>query len=255
MSFSLTAVFVRALFAEMAAVFRLALPEDDTDDKNTVAARATASSSDSADDASKERDYLEAIANEEARTWWREYIGQSTASYDAVQEATTAWMLKVDSTMPHAQASIVAATVCFGIDRDGDGQITYAEFAKFSQDLGSEYTVSKLREYEVSRTDSQSEVDEEKLHEYAEYLGINVATETQLLWIAERCMRAPLPRGWEEFTDDDSGKTYFHNQAKSETSWEHPLDSHVRAIICSFCCYAVLQAVASNCALFQVVAA
>lgn len=187
--------------------------------------------------ASQEGDYLDTIVNAEAREWWREYIGQRAATYDAVQEATTSWMLKVDSTMLHAQASIVAATVCFGIDRDGDGQITYAEFAKFSQDLGGEYTVPKLREYEVSRKDSQSEVDEEKLREYAEYLGINAATETHLLWIAERCMSAPLPRGWEEFLDDDSGKTYFHNQAKSETAWEHPLDSHVRAVIgYSFCC-------------------
>ena len=86
MRFSLTAVFVRVLFAELAAAFGLALPEDDTDGKNTVAAGATASSSDSADDASKEGAYLEAIANEAARTWWREYIGQRTASYDAVQD-------------------------------------------------------------------------------------------------------------------------------------------------------------------------
>ena len=36
-------------------------------------------------------------------------------------------------------------TVCFGIDRDGDGEITYAEFGKFSEELGNQYTVAKLR--------------------------------------------------------------------------------------------------------------
>eukprot|EP01043_Picozoa_sp_COSAG02_P055382 COSAG02_NODE_6410_length_3589_cov_1.497994_3_plen_168_part_00 len=163
--------------------------------------------------------------NGEARAWWKAYIGQRAATYNAVQDATTAWMLKVDSTMTQAEASIVAATVCFGIDRDGDGEITFAEFGKFSEELGDEYTVEKLRGYEVPRKEG---VDEEKLAEYAEYLGINPETEENILWIAKRCMNAPLPKGWKEFTDDQ-GQSYFHNEAKQETAWDHPLDSHVRA--------------------------
>ena len=40
-------------------------------------------------------------------------------------------------------------------------------------------------------------------------------------------MNAPLPKGWKEFTDDQ-GQSYFHHETKNETSWDHPLDSHVR---------------------------
>lgn len=178
---------------------------------------------------STDQQFLDVIGNEEARLWWRTYIGEHTASYQAVQDATIAWMLKADSTITQAEASIVAATVCFGIDRDRDGEITCAEFGAFSQDLGKEYSVSKLRQYEVPRKDQLAEVNEEKIREYASYLGISPTKESQLLWIARRCMEAPLPRGWEEFRDD-KGQSYFYNEAKSKTSWDHPLDSHVRAL-------------------------
>ena len=37
---------------------------------------------------------------------------------------------------------------------------------------------------------------DEEINEHAEYLGIDTVNERELLWIAERCMVAPLPRGW-----------------------------------------------------------
>ena len=229
--------------AELATAFH-AVSEDDFDSNKTMETTAATLGTvddtvgDDADDddsavvapSSTDDEYLETITNREARTWWREYIGQREATYVDVQDATIAWMLKTDSTLTHAQASIVAATVCFGIDRDRDGEITHVEFATFSQDLGDEYSVSKLREYEVSRKCSDNDVDDEKVREYAEFLGIDPETETDLFWIAACCMNAPLPRGWEEFTDDDTGGTYFYNEAKSKTTWDHPLDSHVRTI-------------------------
>ena len=85
-----------------------------------------------------------------------------------------------------------------------------------------------LREYEGPRL--QEDVDEEKLQEYAEYLGIDPETEEDILWIARRCMNAPLPKGWKEFTDDQ-GQSYFHHEAKQETSWDHPLDSHFKQLV------------------------
>lgn len=174
-------------------------------------------------------EYLDTITNSEARAWWRTYIGAREATYNKVQDAATAWMLKVDSTMTQAEASIVAATVCFGIDRDGDGEITYAEFGTFAADLGDEYTVAKLREFEVGRKEEHMD-DETKLHEYAEYLGIDAVVEENILWIAKKCMNAPLPKGWKEFTDDQ-GQSYFHHETKNETSWDHPLDSHFKQLV------------------------
>lgn len=32
------------------------------------------------------------------------------------------------------------------------------------------------------------------------------------------------PDEWTEYTDDDSGKKYYHNPAKKETTWEKPED-------------------------------
>ena len=43
--------------------------------------------------------------------------------------------------------------------------------------------------------------------QYADYLGIDVAAEKNLLWIAHRCMLAPLPQGWQEFTAEDGSFT------------------------------------------------
>jgi hypothetical protein len=63
-----------------------------------------------AEAAPAEEEWLETITNDEARAWWKAYIGQRAATYNAVQDATTAWMLKVDTAMTQAEASIVAAT-------------------------------------------------------------------------------------------------------------------------------------------------
>eukprot|EP01047_Picozoa_sp_COSAG01_P009582 COSAG01_NODE_395_length_17610_cov_20.238764_13_plen_68_part_00 len=54
------------------------------------------------------------------------------------------------------------------------------------------------------------------MQEYAKYLGIDPETEESLLWVAKKCMNAPLPNGWQEFTDDQE-RAYFYNQAKEET--------------------------------------
>ena len=172
--------------------------------------------------------WLTTITNEAARAWWKDYVGARTATYNPVQDATTQWMIKTEPDMTEAEASIIAATVCCGIDRDGDGEITFSEFAKFSEAHGQEYTVAKLREFEVER--KEEDHDEEKMQEYAQYLGIDPKTEENILWIAKKCMHAPLPKGWKEFTDD-GGNSYFHHDAKDETSWDHPLDSHFKQLV------------------------
>jgi len=181
----------------------------------------------------KGQEYLLAIENVEARQWWSEYIGARFATYQAVVDAIATWMKKVSEGMTDAEASIVAATVCHGIDRDGDGELTYAEFGRFADEFGNDFSVEKLREFEVDRADeADDEVDQEKrLKDYAEYLGIHPETETALMYIAKKCMTAPLPNGWKEFNDDNDN-AYFFNESKNETSWDHPLDSHFKQLVC-----------------------
>ena len=55
---------------------------------------------------------------------WGGYVGERFAPYQAVVDAIAKWMKELDPEMTDAEASIVAATVCHGIDRDGDGELT-----------------------------------------------------------------------------------------------------------------------------------
>lgn len=73
------------------------------------------------------------------------------------------------------------------------------------------------------------------------------------MYIAKKCMTAPLPNGWKEFNDDNDNAYFFNEvwpcisyalghasihiylsrcQSKNETSWDHPLDSHFKQLVC-----------------------
>lgn len=81
-------------------------------------------------------------------------IGERFATYDAVVKAVAKWMQEKEPSMSDSEASIIAACVCHGIDRDGDGELTYAEFGRFADEtLAGEFSVAKLREFEVERED------------------------------------------------------------------------------------------------------
>ena len=64
--------------------------------------------------------------------------------------------------------------------------------------------------------------------QYAAYLGMDAAADTDLLWIAQQALSAELPAGWTEHKDPMSGEPYFHNENTGETVWEHPSDSYYR---------------------------
>ena len=64
--------------------------------------------------------------------------------------------------------------------------------------------------------------------QYAAYLGMDIAADTDLLWIAQQALVAELPPGWTEHADPMSGDAYFHNAQTGETVWEHPCDSYYR---------------------------
>ncbi|KAH0575672.1 WW domain-containing protein [Spironucleus salmonicida] len=66
--------------------------------------------------------------------------------------------------------------------------------------------------------------DPEEIQDYAEYIGIDVANEKHLLWIAEEGLKAPLPDNWIAAKTDD-GDVYYQNTKTKESSWDHPCDS------------------------------
>lgn len=59
--------------------------------------------------------------------------------------------------------------------------------------------------------------------------GIDPAKEPELLWIAEEGIRAPLPLGYSSHMEN--GEIYFYHDESKASSWEHPLDSHYKALV------------------------
>ena len=70
----------------------------------------------------------------------------------------------------------------------------------------------------------------DEIFDYARYLGLDLAMDHDLLWIAEEALCAPLPQGWTEHTDSEDN-IYFHNQASDVSSYEHPMDQDYKNIV------------------------
>ena len=68
-----------------------------------------------------------------------------------------------------------------------------------------------------------------QLLEFAEYLDVDIPREPELLPLVAETMVAPLPAGWVECEDDESGMVYYHNEEMRESRWEHPLDADCRS--------------------------
>jgi hypothetical protein len=61
-------------------------------------------------------------------------------------------------------------------------------------------------------------------HSYAGYLEIDLDTEEDLLWVAERAL-TELPDGWDVYVDDEgenAGVPYFYDNNTAESHWHHP---------------------------------
>ncbi|KPI89061.1 hypothetical protein ABL78_1797 [Leptomonas seymouri] len=71
------------------------------------------------------------------------------------------------------------------------------------------------------------EASEGELEEYAEFIGIDVAKEPELMWIAKEGLRAPLPDGWRACQTDDS-EVYYFNFQTGDSLWDHPMDEHYK---------------------------
>jgi hypothetical protein len=65
--------------------------------------------------------------------------------------------------------------------------------------------------------------------EFAEYLGIDVEQDKDLLWIAVDAMTAKLPEHWVE-VKPETGQSYFYFKRTGHTQWEHPLDEYYRGL-------------------------
>jgi chromosome segregation ATPase len=77
--------------------------------------------------------------------------------------------------------------------------------------------------------DDDDEVEQEELEAFAVHLGMDPIKEHDLMWICRMALKAPVPEGWTAHEDGD-GNTYFYNDAKGISSWEHPSDEFFRTL-------------------------
>ncbi|CAM9700612.1 unnamed protein product [Pylaiella littoralis] len=68
------------------------------------------------------------------------------------------------------------------------------------------------------------------VREHALMLGMLLPADENFLWIAEESLLAPLPEGWVQLKDEQSGHPYYYNQTSGESSWEHPRDGFYKEI-------------------------
>jgi hypothetical protein len=75
------------------------------------------------------------------------------------------------------------------------------------------------------------------LQEHARYLGLDPDKHPDLLPLVEESLRAAVPEGWTESTDQESGAVYYFNQSTGASLWEHPDDfsyrEKIKAILAS----------------------
>ena len=95
---------------------------------------------------------------------------------------------------------------------------------------------------EASYSEAEDERESEKIHkrlsppskkilQFAEYLGMDMETDREYLWIAEECLYASLPKGWCQARDGVTNRYYYWSEeAPEKRQWEHPLDPLFRAL-------------------------
>ena len=78
--------------------------------------------------------------------------------------------------------------------------------------------------------DDDFELSENDIREYAQWLEIDVSTESALLWIAEKGIKEPLPSDWKPCKTSE-GEIYYFNFSTGESIWDHPCDAKYKAIV------------------------
>jgi len=73
-----------------------------------------------------------------------------------------------------------------------------------------------------------SELAEDEVYEYAEWLGMDPEADTDLLWIAREGLEAPLSSPWMACQTSDREVFYFNSET-GQSMWEHPVDEEQRS--------------------------
>ena len=84
-------------------------------------------------------------------------------------------------------------------------------------------------ECDVVIEEDNFEPTEQEIREYALYLGIDLNSDKDLLWIAEKGLKAPVPKPWKPCCTADK-EIYYFNFETGESSWEHPSDKEFKQL-------------------------
>lgn len=71
---------------------------------------------------------------------------------------------------------------------------------------------------------------EEEVREYAAWLGMDVETDEDLLWLACEGLKAPLPRPWRACQCPENNEVFYFNGVTGESTWHHPCDERYREV-------------------------
>lgn len=76
--------------------------------------------------------------------------------------------------------------------------------------------------------DDQYEPTDQEIKEYAQWLGMELPEDEELLWLAREGLRAPLPKEWKP-CKTDTGDVYYFNFKSGDSIWDHPMDEHFKS--------------------------
>eukprot|EP00931_Biecheleriopsis_adriatica_P108476 TRINITY_DN827_c0_g1_i1.p1 TRINITY_DN827_c0_g1~~TRINITY_DN827_c0_g1_i1.p1 ORF type:complete len:1806 (-),score=585.02 TRINITY_DN827_c0_g1_i1:63-5480(-) len=78
--------------------------------------------------------------------------------------------------------------------------------------------------------DKDYEPSGHEVQEYAEWLGMDMDNDKDLLWIAKAGLKAPLPKPWKPCSTGEDGEVFYFNFDTQESVWDHPCDEYHRRL-------------------------
>ena len=84
---------------------------------------------------------------------------------------------------------------------------------------GYEFLEENLDESHVPTSD--------EIEDYAKFLGMDLQSDSHLLYIAKEGLKAPLPSPWKP-CKDRQGEIWYYNNETKEKQKEHPCDDYYR---------------------------
>jgi hypothetical protein len=67
-----------------------------------------------------------------------------------------------------------------------------------------------------------------EIEDYAQFLGIDLEHERDLIWLAEEGLNVTLPPAWKACQAEQDEHIFFFNFETGASVWEHPCDDHYR---------------------------